>query len=124
MKSKLLIKNNATDSKDKLIWKFIKGTTSTTQADFANPETSAYYALCIYDDISGTPTLRRDDQRAAERHEVEPDLQQGLQVPRHRAWRRTATQKIIVKSSQSGKTKAILKGKRREPARDHQHRRR
>jgi hypothetical protein len=47
-KSLLLVKNDANDGKDKLIWKWIKGAAA-TQADFADPTVSAEYAFCLYD---------------------------------------------------------------------------
>src|SRR6185369_12880090 len=46
-KNLLLIKNKADNSKDKLIWKWIKGAATTT-AEFADPRATAEYALCIY----------------------------------------------------------------------------
>ena len=49
-KSLLILKNNGDDAKDKLIWKWIKGQ-STTQAEFGVPTGTTQYALCIY---SGT----------------------------------------------------------------------
>jgi hypothetical protein len=49
-KSLLILKNNASDAKDKLIWKWIKGE-STTQSEFGVPTGTTAYALCIY---SGT----------------------------------------------------------------------
>ncbi|MDX2170107.1 MAG: hypothetical protein SF182_23755 [Deltaproteobacteria bacterium] len=47
-KSLLLVKNDANDAKDKLIWKWIKGGAA-TQADFADPTAGAEYAFCLYD---------------------------------------------------------------------------
>ncbi|MFN8640881.1 MAG: hypothetical protein U0802_04185 [Candidatus Binatia bacterium] len=54
-KNKVLIKNNATDSKDKLVWKWGKGALPTL-ADFDNPVSgTANYTLCFY--AGATPTL-------------------------------------------------------------------
>jgi len=50
-KSKLLIKDSATDSSDKLSWKWLKGD-ETSQDDFADPTGNADYELCVY---SGSP---------------------------------------------------------------------
>ncbi len=49
MKAQLQLKLNATDTKDKLKWRFSSGPLL-TQADFGNPTATASYALCIYDD--------------------------------------------------------------------------
>ena len=47
-KSIVLIKDNATDdTKDKLLFKWIKGA-ETSQMDFADPVASTSYALCVY----------------------------------------------------------------------------
>ncbi len=48
-KAQLQLKLNATDTKDKLKWKF-SGGPALTQGDFGDPTTSATYALCLYDD--------------------------------------------------------------------------
>jgi hypothetical protein len=48
-KGLLLIKNKDTDdSKDRLVWKWIKGQT-TSQMEFGDPTMTAHYGLCIYD---------------------------------------------------------------------------
>jgi hypothetical protein len=51
-KSLLFIKNKTDDSKDKLIWKFIKGA-ATPPNDLQDPRTTADYALCIYAGTTG-----------------------------------------------------------------------
>jgi len=47
-KALIQLKDNATDSKDKLSWKWIKGAV-TPKSDFGNPLTTDVYDLCIYD---------------------------------------------------------------------------
>jgi uncharacterized delta-60 repeat protein len=49
-KSYFLMRNRSDSIKDKLLWKWSKGA-STSQAEFADPTTTADYALCVY---SGT----------------------------------------------------------------------
>src|SRR6478672_4800982 len=57
-KSIMLIKTNASDhSKNKLLWKWIKGT-QLDQTDRADPIASANYALCVY--AGPTSTLIAD----------------------------------------------------------------
>ncbi len=46
-KSLLLVKDKADNSKDKLIWKWIKGE-ETTQTELSDPTDDTDYALCIY----------------------------------------------------------------------------
>jgi hypothetical protein len=50
----LLLKDHADDTKDKLIWKWIKGSATAKIPDFGTPLSTSDYLLCIYD---GTPTL-------------------------------------------------------------------
>ncbi len=107
VKSLLVIKNKTDDSKDKMIWKFIKGQIS-TQDDFKDPTVSADYALCIY---AGTTS----------------SLVGETAIPAGANWTRTGTkgfkysdstfaadgvQKLIVSGTGvSGKTKALLKAR-------------
>jgi hypothetical protein len=46
-KALLLLINKSENTKDKLIWKWIKGQ-ATSQAEFGDPTSTADYALCIY----------------------------------------------------------------------------
>ncbi len=49
LKAQLQLMLNASDTKDKLKWKF-SGGPALGQGDFGDPTTSATYALCLYDD--------------------------------------------------------------------------
>jgi hypothetical protein len=51
-KSKLLFKDQSDDTRDKLVWKFTKGSLPASQMDFADPTDATGYALCLYD-VSG-----------------------------------------------------------------------
>lgn len=42
--------------RDKLVWKW-RASSGTAVADFGNPLTSTRYALCVYDEVGGTPQL-------------------------------------------------------------------
>ncbi len=53
-KTLLLIKNKDNDGRDKLIWKFIRGQ-STSFLDFSDPTSSARYTFCLY--AGATETL-------------------------------------------------------------------
>ena len=106
-KNKVLIKNKADNTKDKLIWKWTKGA-ATTQSEFGDPTTTANYALCFY--AGATPTL----------------LQGASVPPAGGKWSTVGTKgykyndtgaandgitKIIVKGGAAGKSKALVKGK-------------
>lgn len=47
-KSLFLVKDNGDDTKDKTLFKWIKGA-ATDQSEFADPKTSAVYAVCVYE---------------------------------------------------------------------------
>jgi hypothetical protein len=47
-KSSLVLTDNVSDKKDKLVWKWGKGD-AVTKAEFGNPATSDSYELCMYD---------------------------------------------------------------------------
>ncbi len=53
----LAIDNRTPDTRDRLWWSWHKGP-ATTFAEFGNPATTTTYALCLYDDVSGTPQRR------------------------------------------------------------------
>jgi hypothetical protein len=106
-KSLLLIKNKDDNTKDKLIWKLIKGE-ATTQVDFGDPTDSADYALCIYQGAS--------QALAAQIHVPPGSSWSALGSKGYRYLELTGaaggTQKVIVKGTgAAGKTKALLKGR-------------
>ena len=53
-KSSVLIKNAADNTKDKLLWKWIKGA-AVSSMDLADPVTSAEYRLCVYAGPTNAP---------------------------------------------------------------------
>ncbi|MEO8601496.1 MAG: hypothetical protein ABI629_02860 [bacterium] len=104
VKSLLVIKNSTDNSKDKVIWKYIKGQ-ATTQAEFADPTTSADYALCIY--AGASPTL------VGTIHVAPGALWKEVSTKGYKykdqALTSDGTQKVLVKGTGvSGKTKALL----------------
>jgi len=57
-KSSLALKRASDPSKSKLAWKWSKGASAVTQADFGNPvDGSSGYALCLYDETGGNREL-------------------------------------------------------------------
>ena len=106
-KNKVLIKNKADDAKDKLVWKWTHGADS-LQGEFANPTSTAEYALCFY---AGTTSAL---------------IQQVSVPPSASKWSTLGTSgykyndpagsaggitKILVKGGSLGKSKALVKGK-------------
>jgi len=106
-KNKVLIKNKADNTKDKLVWKWTKGD-GTTQPEFGDPLTTATYALCFY--AGASPTL----------------INSATIPPAGGKWAAIGTKgykykdttgandgitKVIVKGGAAGKSKALVKGK-------------
>jgi hypothetical protein len=105
-KSKLLIKDNADDTKDKLVWKFGKGQ-DFTQADFADPTTTSDYTLCFYAGPTQTLINEANINSGA--------LFSAISTKGYKYKDPARTQfgisKILVKGGTAGKTKALAKGK-------------
>jgi cysteine-rich repeat protein len=111
-KSKLLIKDKATDTGDKLVWKWIRGQ-ATPVSDFGDPINSDDYQLCLYDE-SGAPVLI-----------ARADAPAGGQCDGKPCWKPTkagykyvddelspnGVKKIVMKSGAEGKAKIVLKAK-------------
>ena len=107
LKSILLLKNDTDDSKDKLIWKWIKGD-MTVQADFGVPTGTTNYALCIY---AGTANALLDDpQIPASATLWSPISTKGYKY-KDPAGSEDGIQKVILKGGDQGKAKALVKGK-------------
>ena len=104
-KAVLLLKDQSDDSKDKLVWKWIKGD-SIDPSELGDPTQDTGYALCLY---AGTSA----------------GLVAKYTIPAGSAWSAGGTgfkykestgaangvQKVLVKSGGAGKTKALVKGK-------------
>lgn len=106
-KSLLLIKNGSPDTKDKLIWKWIKGQ-NTSQADFGNPTVGASYALCIY---AGDPVQTRIAEALVAPGIGWAQLSSKGYKFLDKAGSQDGIQKIVVKGGIAGKAKALVKGK-------------
>jgi hypothetical protein len=106
IKSIFLVKDNGTDSKDQLIFKWIKGD-QTDKVDFGDPTTTTDYNLCIYsnttEDLVGgaqvaPSALLWSENTKGYKYKDSGGTQSGIQ-------------KIIVKAGAQGKAKTLVKGK-------------
>ena len=105
-KTLLLVKNDPTPSKNKLIWKWIKGAAA-TQTDFADPQTSADYAFCLY---AGGSLLTAADV-PANGTAWAPIGSVGFKY-KDTTGAADGVQKLILKGTgTAGKSKALIKGK-------------
>lgn len=105
LKSLFVVKDKADNSKDKIIWKWIKGA-ATTKDEFANPTATATYGLCIYENgaIIGTAAVSPD-----------PTKWSTISTKGFKYKDKNGTafgiQKILLKSGAATKAKVLVKGK-------------
>jgi hypothetical protein len=106
-KSILIVKDKSPDSKDKLVWKWIKGA-STDTAEFADPTDTAVYSLCLY---AGTSAALIADALVP----PSPSLWKPISTKGFKYLDKNTTQdgikKIVLKASIVDKAKAIVLGK-------------
>ncbi len=101
-KSILLIKNNATDAKDKLNWKWTKGA-ATALGELGTPTGTTNYTLCVYSGTSAAVvSLPSGASWTA--------LSKGFKYKDLSGAPDGAT-KAVLKSGAAGKAKALVKGK-------------
>jgi hypothetical protein len=105
-KNILIIKNKLDNTKDKLIWKWIKGA-NTTQAEFADPITTANYALCFY---GGPSAALIGDADVAPSANWKPISTKGFKY-KDTSGAQDGITKVILKGSLSNKSKVLVKGK-------------
>ena len=106
-KSMLLLKNNDQNTKDKLVWKWIRGQ-ATTQAEFGNPTSTADYALCVY--AGATPALVAEVDVPSSNTHWSPLGDIGYKYL-DTSGAADGAQKIQLKGSAANKAKALVKGK-------------
>ncbi len=107
-KSILVAIDKTTDSsKDKLIWKWIKGENTST-ADFADPINTAVYSLCLY---AGTTNALIGDATVPDSLTLwKPISTKGFKYL-DKNLNHAGTQRVILKASVVNKAKVIFKGK-------------
>ena len=105
-KSILLLKHGTDDSKDKLLWKWIKGA-ATVQADFGVPTGTTETALCIYAGTTNTLIAKAVVDGGSGWAAI-GDKGYKYKDP---AGSQDGIQKIIEKGGAQGKAKALVNGK-------------
>jgi len=104
-KGLLLLKNVSDDTKDRLIWKWIKGQ-ATSRDEFADPTTKRGYALCIY---AGTTPLT-DVAVSANSTKWSAISTKGFKY-KDATGSEDGIQKVVLKGGAENKAKALMKGK-------------
>jgi len=107
LKSVLLIKRDTSnDTKDKLIFKWIKGQ-QTDQDDFGVPTGTTNYALCVFD---GNNAVITDPQVPFSASLWSPISDKGYKY-KDPGGSQDGVQKVILKGGAADKAKALVKGK-------------
>jgi hypothetical protein len=110
-KATLVVKDNVTDTKDRLIWKWLKGDATTT-GDFGSPTASHDYELCVYD---GSGTLVTSAGAPAAGVCAGTPCWDALGTKGFRYKDKDLTPdgllKVLLRSGDAGKAKVVAKGK-------------
>ncbi len=118
----LKIADRSDDSKDVLIWKWLRGAAAGQTELGANPLTgSTSYALCVYDETAATPNLAIDItiDRAGELCGSKPCFKAiGGGPPDGKGWKykdkdtaASGALKLVLKAGSAGKSKIVFKAK-------------
>ena len=100
-------KGPSNTSKDKLVWKWIKGEATST-AEFSDPINTAAYSLCLY--AGTTNALIGDATVPASSSRWNPISIKGFKYL-DKTLSQAGTQRIVLKASVQDKAKVIFKGK-------------
>jgi hypothetical protein len=111
-KAFLLVNDNATDKKDKLVWKWVKGE-ATTVADLGDPTATDAYALCVYDDGGAMLTAAAEAPAAGNCAGRPCWIAKGTKgfVYKDVALTPHGLLKAVLRSGDAGKAKMVVKGK-------------
>jgi hypothetical protein len=108
-KNVLVVNDKSPDTKDKIVWKWIKGE-PTSQTDFSVPTTTAQYSLCLY---AGTaaPSLVTQIDVPPGSTTWQPIGTKGYKYKDKSGMVAEGIQKIVLKGSTENKARIIVKGK-------------
>ena len=108
-KSLLLMKDNANDAADKLVWKWVKGD-ATSQDDFGDPRSTTDYALCVYaGTASGLVTV--SEARVGADGVLWDTLSDKGYKYKDSTGGQAGVQKVLLKGGTQGHAKELVKGK-------------
>jgi len=107
LKSILILKDKSPDSKDKLVWKWVKGQ-STTQEEFGVPTGTTQYALCVH--AGTTAALLAHYTVPGDAMKWAPIGTNGYKYTDPTASASGIT-KVLLKGSAQDKSKCLVKGK-------------
>jgi cysteine-rich repeat protein len=102
-KSLLLLKNDATDAKDKLIWKWIKGA-DTLFSELGSPTTTSDYTLCLHSGVATASVALPSGTKWQASGATSFKYTDATGMP-------NGAQKALLTSGTGGSAKALVKGK-------------
>ncbi len=107
LKSILVVKDKVDDSRDKVVWKWLRGD-ETMPSDFADPTNTTRYSLCLY--AGATSSLLAETAVWPDAVKWAPLGDKGYKY-KDKSGAASGVQKIVLKGGVSGKSKAIAKGR-------------
>ena len=109
-KGLLLLKDGTPSSKDKLIWKWLKGEATQASLDFGDPTAATDYLLCIYDKPSGMDrAILSDDIPAGSGWQ---SFGAGFKFKdKSKSPSPAGIAVVLLKEGEAGKAKIIVKGR-------------
>jgi hypothetical protein len=112
LRALLLVKDNANDAKDKLVWKWVVGEDTDVSA-FGDPTANAAYALCLYDPSGPTLLASAEAPAGGLCTGVACWTPKGTSAYSYKDLEQTPNGllKIVLKSGDTGNAKVIVKGK-------------
>jgi len=106
-KSILVAKDNSDDTKDRLVWKWIRGA-ATTLEEFGDPTATAVYKLCLY---TGTPGEFVDEASVPAGGSTWRLAGTTKYLYTDSAATADGIKKVLLKSGEAGKARTLVKGK-------------
>jgi hypothetical protein len=107
-KSSFRYRDNASDARDQMRWKWGKGD-ATTQAEFADPSASTDYQLCVFAETGGAPTLLMGANVPADATLWRPVGSSGYKYGDVAA-AAGGVKRILLRGGALGKSKLLVKG--------------
>ena len=106
-RSRLLVIDRSPDSRDRLTWRWVRGA-ETSLEDFGDPTASTVHALCVYDEVGGSPTLVSETVIPA--GESWTPIKNGYRYI-DKSDSSDGVRRVVLKRGSEGKARIIVKGR-------------
>jgi hypothetical protein len=107
-RSRLLLADKTRDRNDRLVWRWDKGE-STPASEFGDPTATTEHALCVYDEVGGTPTLVSETLIPAGGNWI--PLRQGGYRYNDRSRASDGIRLLLLRPGTDGRARIVVRGK-------------